>query len=504
VTDNPNRARISRTKNFLTNNRKRQAIRINIGKANEYFVGSKSKNNPDLDTELPKRIEMIAFNNVNLVPMTGEKVFDNQTVFVDDTKIIEIGPVNEVVIPEKAEIIDGEGAYLMPGLADMHVHILRDKWPVSQLKLYLANGVTTIRSLGTTADEKDHTAVVDWSNQINEGEKIGPNICATCPPITGSETNPWKLVSRYDKEGYNCVKLFSPLSKTDFIRTIKTAKERNILTVGHIPTNVALDGALLEGMNEIAHIKELVLELIDFDRNKRFRENETLPFVAKAFSEQYNFSNFNDTDFQKDIRRKVSSIVNKLKFKNISVHTTLFIFEDVDIRIFKGNGEFLQRPENKYLPKEAFRVLSQGNDWLIGYVKEFKEFWRFLLEVQKIFLIELNNAGVPLILGTDAGIGILGIVPGFCVHEELRVLTESGFTPYQAIATGTVNASKAVAAMNGRDDFGTIGVGKRADFILVNKNPLENVGNVKDNRGVMAAGRWYSKSGLQEMIALND
>jgi hypothetical protein len=70
-----------------------------------------------------------------------------------------------------------------------------------------------------------------------------------------------------------------------------------------------------------------------------------------------------------------------LKFINISVHTTLFIFEDVDIRIYEGDGEFLQHPENKYLPKEAFRALSQGNDWLIGYVKEFKEFWRFLLEV---------------------------------------------------------------------------------------------------------------------------
>jgi hypothetical protein len=358
--------------------------------------------------------------------------------------------------------------------------------------------------LGTTADEKDHKAVVDWSNQINEGRRIGPTICATCPPITGSEINPWKLVSRYDEEGYDCVKLFSPLSKTDFIRTIKEAKENNIYTIGHVPTAVALDGVLLEGMNEIAHIKELVLELIDFERNKKFRENEILPFVAKAFSEQYNFSNFNDPDFQKDIRRKVSAIVNELRFKNIPFHTTLFIFEDVDIRIFEGNGDFLQRPENKYLPKDAFRVLSQGNDLLIEYVKEFKDFWRFLFEVQKIFLFELNNAGIPIILGTDAGIGILGIVPGFCLHDELRVLTESGFSPYQAIATGTVNASKAVAAMNGRDDFGAVEVGRRADFILANKNPLEDVGNIKNNRGVMAAGRWYSKSELQEMIALKD
>jgi len=117
-----------------------------------------------------------------------------------------------------------------------------------------------------------------------------------------------------------------------------------------------------------------------------------------------------------------------------------------------------------------------------------------------MLLTKLKQAGKPLLLSTDAGTGGMGIVPGFSIHDELRILIENGFTPYEAIAAGTINASKVVKAMTGKDDFGTIEVGKRADVIVVNKNPLEDVANIKDLRGVMAAGRWYDKAELQKMI----
>jgi len=96
----------------------------------------------------------------------------------------------------------------------------------------------------------------------------------------------------------------------------------------------------------------------------------------------------------------------------------------------------------------------------------------------------------------------MGIVPGFSIHDELRIFIENGFTPYQAIATGTANASKVVQAMTGEDDFGTIEVGKRADLILINGNPLEDVTNIKNILGVMAAGKWYSKEALELMITI--
>ena len=121
--------------------------------------------------------------------------------------------------------------------------------------------------------------------------------------------------------------------------------------------------------------------------------------------------------------------------------------------------------------------------------KGIEELATFKYELEKIMLKELHQAGVILLLATDCGSGAMGIVPGFSIHDELRILIENGLTPYEAIATGTINASMVIEKMTGEGNFGTIEVGKRADLILMNGNPLEDVSRIRDLRGVMAAGK---------------
>ena len=135
---------------------------------------------------------------------------------------------------------------------------------------------------------------------------------------------------------------------------------------------------------------------------------------------------------------------------------------------------------------------------------DMKDLCAFKNDIDRWMLIELHNAGVLLLLSTDAGSGGMGIIPGFSIHDELRILVENGFTPYEAIATGTINASIVVEKMTGEGDFGTIEVGKRADLILLKENPLENVDAIQNPVGVMAAGRWFPRETLLKFIKISN
>ncbi len=436
--------------------------------------------------------EMVVFQNVNLVPMTSEKILANQTIIVKGDRIDKIGKSEALNIPPKTKVIDGNGAYLMPGLADMHVH-LSGEWPLPQLDLYLANGITTIRDL----DGRDF--MLQWRDEIKKGKRTGPTIYAANSIIQGYEKDaPQRILTR--KSGYDCIKLYSYFSAPDFNKVMVLAKEQGLYTVGHVPFAVGLDGIIAQGMNEIAHIEELLWELIDFNRQKDLSPKEWFPYLKKAIYRQYH-SSF-DLELNELIqmhRENIQMIVKKLTAKNISVCTTLYL-DEVIIQKLSEPQQFLIQPASAYLPQNYINSLLQGKEKHQLLFKGGEGFAPVKFTIDKMLLTELHKAGVLLVLGTDAGTGAMGIVPGFSIHEELRLLIENGFTPYEAIRTATANASKVVAAMIGKNDFGTIEIGKRADFILLEKNPLADVSNVKNLLGVMAAGKWFDKHEIQKMI----
>jgi len=444
-----------------------------------------------------------AFINVNVVPMTSEIIAKDQTVLIEGDRIIAIGPVSSVSIPENATIIDGKGAYLMPGLADMHMHTNQDwdsdVWSVSPLVLYLANGVTTIRDFGPTGE--DLTYAVRWREQIENGTRIGPTIYTSGKILFVSPLgDPQGLVRENHELGFDFLKLYSYLSPEDFHEALTTAKELGMYSAGHVPYAVGLERTLADGMNEIAHVEELLFEFIEYDRKVQLSPDGWLSYLINSAMGQFDLtSEFDEPEFARLHAGTMQEIIEELRKYGTPLCTTMVVDDVIQHKLFELDA-FLDRPEIGFLPAAYLDLLRLGEEKHQLQFSGIEDLAVYKYDIDRWILAELHQAGIQLLLGTDSA--ILAVVPGFSIHDELRILVENGFTPYEAITTGTVNASLIVEKMVGADDFGTVEVGKRADFLLVNGDPLEDVGAIKDLRGVMAAGRWYSGEALDEMIAL--
>jgi hypothetical protein len=450
--------------------------------------------------------KIIAFKNVNLVPMTEEKIVKNQTVLIRGKKIIQIGPSNNIEAPRNSKIINGEGAFLMPGLTDMHMHTRDDwlspVWPVSPLNLYLANGVTTIRCFGPSGSSPNY--ILHWRDEINNGKLSGPTIYTCGSILYGPVKDPEGMVQDQKNRDFDFIKIYSFVSQDEFHKAIQKAKRVGIYTAGHIPFSVGLDGVLSEGMDEIAHIEELDFEFLDFDGTKKVDRIELFRYIIDTAIQQHKkLIGLDIEGLEERYGKTISVTIDELRNANIPICTTLVVGEGI-VKKLHETETFLKRSENKYFPEGYMDAFRQGKEKHQVIFKGFEDFAIFKYTLERLLLVKLKKAGIRLLLSTDAGTGGMGIVPGFSIHDELQILTENGFTSYEAIATGTVNAARTIEKMTGEGDFGTVEVGNRADLILVNRNPLEDVRNIRDLRGVMVAGRWYEKTELQKMINIPD
>ncbi|MEJ2211836.1 MAG: hypothetical protein P8129_22755, partial [Anaerolineae bacterium] len=330
----------------------------------------------------------IAFTHVNLVPMTAEIIIEDQTVVIEGGLIVAIGDAADVRIPAGARVIEGQGAYLMPGLADMHMHTRldwqdRDVWPVDPLHLYLANGVTTIRDLGPTGSPLEYA--LHWRNEIRAGTRHG----------------------------------------------------------------VGLDGALAAGMDEVAHVEELLPELIDFDRSADLAPAEWLPYLAGAAAEQWHLAAGRlPAGFGAENLETRDHVAGRLRSGGVPVCTTMVIDDIIQWKLFRP-AEFLARPENVYQEQGYLDSLRRGEEKHQLQFAGQEGLAAAKYDVDRWLLDGLHRAGVVLLLGTDSGTGGMGLVPGYSIHDELRILVDNGFTPYEAITTGTVNAALVVERMTG-------------------------------------------------------
>jgi hypothetical protein len=367
------------------------------------------------------------------------------------------------------------------------------------LHLYLANGVTTIRDFAPQGSPL--TYALQWRDEIRAGTRHGPAIYASGKLLYASPLgDPEEIVQQNHDLGFDFLKIYSYLSVEDFDQAMGAAQELGMYTSGHIPYAVGLSGVLDEGMDEVAHVEELLPEFIDFDRSVDLDPEAWLPYLVQAALLQWDMSSSTlQADFQRENAGTLARITAQLRSAHVPVCTTMVLDDIIYWKLFQPEA-FLERPENAYQEKGYLESFRRGEEKHQFQFRGMEDVASFKYGIDRWVLAGLRDAGVLLLLGTDSGTGGMGIVPGYSIHDELRILVENGFSPYEAIAAGTVNAALVVGWMTGEGNFGTVEEGKQADLILVKDNPLEDVATIREPLGVMAAGRWYAQEALADLI----
>lgn len=421
----------------------------------------------------------IAFVNVNVIPMDAERLLRNQTVIVQDGKISAVGFSNQVRIPENALKIEGRGQYLLPGLADMHVHIRDQKELIS----YLSYGVTTVLNMRGSPE------ILKLRTKIENNEIIAPAIFTASPLLDGDPpiwsgsgtiviTDPaqaQRVVVDQKKAGYDFIKVYNKLSPEVYIAIIEAAKQNNIAVVGHIPRQVGAERAINAGQVMIAHGEELFFTYFGGPADKLNQaENRVKPDESKIPA------------IAKETFKARTAVTPNLSF----IAATKSQLEDF--------SSVISNPEAKYLTPDVLRMWRSSNPNNRRDVEQFKEREKLKYPLVKALTKGFNDAGVLLLLGTDASAP--GLFPGKSAHTELRELVGAGLTPFQALYIGTRNAGEFIATnVKSAAPFGTIRVGQKADLILLDENPLQDINAISKINGVMISGYWLPKAELQKL-----
>jgi imidazolonepropionase-like amidohydrolase len=400
------------------------------------LLGIASRTKPVADGRL-------ALVGATLVDATGAAAIPNATVVVEKGRIVAAGPTASTPVPPGARRIDVTGKTIVPGLWDNHAHLHQIEW----IPTYFAAGVTSVRDMGS-----EWPLLVAMRSAIRSGRISGPNlffaglIDGPGPQGFGefSAATPDEgraIVRRYHQLGFEMIKIYLALAPDVMAAICREAHTLGMTCTGHVPTSMDLHSAIDSGMDQIAHFP--VRGDLTTDEGKK----QLAHFVAKK-------TIFDPTASWGEIGGKSA----QEPMQNI-------------------------QPVLAHLPAPMLqnRIASLGqspSDTATSHAR----LARTLANIKAA-----HDAGVPIITGTDEGI------PAYSVYREIELYVKAGFTPMDALRAATAVAAQ---AMRVDKDVGTIEKGKRADLLVLDANPLENIWNIRTARFVMKDGKMFESAAL--------
>ena len=405
----------------------------------------------------------LAIDNVNLVTMVDEQVLADRQLLIRNGVIERIEPAG-VAVGDEYLHVDAEGAYLMPGLFDMHVHAMDRK----NLVLSLTYGVTSVRNMG------GYPMHLRWRQELAEGQWLGSNLFSAAPTMNGRKnanplgqkvvTEPDKareLVRRYHSQGWDFIKAYARLDVPVYEAIIDEAGRLEFPVAGHVPYPVVeADYRLAKPMVTLEHTEDIFQGPLEY---------------------QY------DDD-------AVKAIARQLKDMNATITPTLMIFDHLT-RLARDKQAFLDELPLEYLNPMMKRFVdaTAGERWLGASEKlqasleKRNSYFQYITRV-------LHETGVNLVLGTDWG--AIYAIPGSSTHDEIALLQEAGLPAEVILKMATINAARVLRV---EDRLGSIVEGKTADLILVAQNPVTDLKYLRQPLAVVKNGQWLHKNELDRL-----
>jgi imidazolonepropionase-like amidohydrolase len=431
----------------------------------------------------------LVLTNLTLVDVGSGELRPKQTLVIKDNRIVSAGPSQTVAETPKSRSIDCSGLYAIPGLWDMHVHLVFGDWfPGGEnisLPLFVANGVTSVRDMGSELQ-----VIQKWRGEIYGGRLIGPRIHSSGPMLDGPKPrfpssvaittaeDGRRAVDDLKQRGADFIKLQSLIPRDAVFAIAEEAKRQGIAFEGHVPDSVRASEMSNAGMKSFEH-------LIGIFEGSSPLEDEFLK------------GNKTEARFLATYDPVRTGALAKILAKNGTWQCPTLVWERGGNLI--DATDFSRDTRTKYVPaawkaktwKRFTEEITQGYGGDDLRVR--KKFVSKELEVVHM----LHEHGVGFLAGTDTPAGVY-IFPGFSLHEELQRFVAAGFTPLQALQTATMNPARFFGM---ESQLGTIEGGKLADLVLLNANPLQDISNTQKISAVVANGRYFSRKELDEMLA---
>ena len=449
--------------------------------------------------------QSLVIKNVTVIDATGQAAQPDRTVIVDGYRIVAVVPSKKAHIPNNAQVVDGIGKFLIPGLWDMHVHGASDARAHWGHLLFLANGVVGVREMAGPPDASawraGQASSPDPSPTIYLGSPIvdGPNPVWPDSIVARDEAQGRQVVDQQQLHGADFIKVYSRLSRKVYFAIAEEANKRGIPFEGHVPELVTAAEASNAGQRSIEHLTRVI--------DASSKEESAIDPELQRFTTL--FRNPDATMAQKIDAGRNIILLNMRTVASFDAATAKSLFA-----LFVKNGTWqcptlvlLRAQIDDPLPADDPRLKYLSKDmrakWDAGYYRRFPPEPRAAmakltkLEFDESMRIvgEMYRAGVPILAGTDA------MNPecftGFSIHDELALLVDAGLTPQAALQAATRNAARFMGQLDRR---GTIEVGKIADMVLLDADPLADIHNSRSIRAVVLNGKLYPREKLDAML----